>query len=112
MMSLIGPQPVMWVNVKTLLASGPWAEARMQLWNRALLRACPRYPNMRVYDWAAAARRSWFISDGIHYTAQGYAMRSRLIANALAQAFPAAPPIQLAPNLTGAPATRSSCLVQ
>ncbi len=112
MMSLIGPEPVMWVNVKTLLTSGPWAEARMQLWNRALLRACPRYPDMRVYDWAAAARRSWFISDGIHYTAQGYAMRSRLIADALAQAFPAALPVQLVPHLTGGPpATRSSCLV-
>jgi lysophospholipase L1-like esterase len=89
MMTLIGNEPVMWVNVVSLLSSGPYAESNMQAWNRALLQACPRYPTMRVYDWAAAARPSWFISDGIHYTPQGYAERARLIANALAQAFPA-----------------------
>jgi hypothetical protein len=112
MMSLIGPQPVMWVNVRTLLTSGPYSEARMRQWNRALLAACPLYPNMAVYDWASAARPSWYIPDGIHYTPQGYAMRSRLIANALAQAFPAAQPLRLFPHLTGAPAgTRPSCLV-
>jgi lysophospholipase L1-like esterase len=44
---------------------------------------------MRVYDWAAAAKDSWFISDGIHYTSAGYAARARLIAYALARAFPA-----------------------
>jgi peptidoglycan/LPS O-acetylase OafA/YrhL len=88
MMSLIGDQPVMWVNVKSLLASGPYSEANMLLWNRALIRACAGYPNMRVYDWAAAAKTSWFITDGIHYTSTGYAARAGLIARALAKAFP------------------------
>jgi hypothetical protein len=92
MMSLIGNHPVLWINVKSLLSSGPYSEARMQMWNHALLHACLRYPDMRVYDWAAAARASWFIPDGIHYTPQGYAERSRLIADALALAFPATPP--------------------
>ncbi len=89
MMAAAHGQPVMWVNVTTLLSSGPYAEANMQRWNNALLRACARYPNMRVYDWAAAAKKRWFISDGIHYTSPGYAARGRLIANALAAAFPA-----------------------
>jgi peptidoglycan/LPS O-acetylase OafA/YrhL/lysophospholipase L1-like esterase len=89
MMSVIGNQPVMWVNVISLLDSGPYSEADMQAWDQALLRACPRYPNMRVYDWAAVAKPRWFISDGIHYTSAGYAARSRLIARALAEAFPA-----------------------
>jgi peptidoglycan/LPS O-acetylase OafA/YrhL len=88
MMSLVGNQPVMWVNVKSLLASGPYSEADMLLWNRALIRACASYPNMRVYDWAAAARTSWFTTDGIHYTSTGYAARAYLIARALAKAFP------------------------
>ncbi len=92
MMSLIGDYPVLWINLKTLLSSGPYSEARMQMWNHALLHACLRYPEMRVYDWAAVARASWFIPDGIHYTPQGYAERSRLIADALALAFPATPP--------------------
>jgi len=33
-------------------------------------------------------RTRWFISDGIHYTSAGYAARSRMIARALAMAFP------------------------
>ena len=88
MMSLIGNQPVMWVNVTSLLASGPYSENNMLLWNRALIQACASYPNMRVYDWAAAAKDSWFISDGIHYTSAGYEARASLIASALAAGFP------------------------
>ena len=89
MMSVIGNQPVMWVNVKSLVANGPYAEANMRLWNRALEQACSKYPNMRIFDWAAVVRDDWFISDGIHFTSPGYAARTHLIANALAQAFPA-----------------------
>jgi len=88
MMSVIGSQPVMWVNVKSLVANGPYSEGNMLLWNEALLRACASYPNMRVYDWAAAVKDSWFISDGIHYNSAGYAARAYLIAHALAAAFP------------------------
>jgi hypothetical protein len=89
MMSAAHGQPVMWVNVKSLLSSGPYAEANMQRWNAALVAACAKYPNMRIYNWAAAVRSSWFISDGIHYTSAGYAARAELIADALARAFPA-----------------------
>ena len=113
MMSLIGNQTVMWVNVKSLLASGPYAESNMLLWNRALIRACASYPNMRVYDWAAAVKTSWFISDGIHYTSAGYAARAYLIAHALATAFP-----DRGPRARSGPAQRDgagqppSCLVR
>ncbi len=89
MMAAAHGEPVMWVNVISLLSSGPYAEANMQRWNATLLRACARYPNMRVFDWAALAKRQWFISDGIHYTSAGYAARARDIADALARAFPA-----------------------
>jgi lysophospholipase L1-like esterase len=44
---------------------------------------------MRLYDWPAVVRSSWFISDGIHYTSNGYAHRAKMIADALASAFPA-----------------------
>ena len=115
MMSLIGSQPVMWVNLRSLLASGPYSEANMQQWNRALLHACARYPSMRVYNWAAVAKRNWFIPDGIHYTPNGYAQRSRLIASALAKAFPAPPQAtqrELPPMVTGGLADASpGCLV-
>jgi len=89
MMSVIGNQPVMWVNVKTLVSSGPYAETNMEGWDNDLLRACARYPNMRVFDWASVVKDGWYIPDGIHFTSGGYAARARLIADALAKAFPA-----------------------
>jgi peptidoglycan/LPS O-acetylase OafA/YrhL/lysophospholipase L1-like esterase len=93
MMSIAGGEPVMWVNAVSLLASpDAYANDAMQRWNRALLQACGRYPNMRVFDWADRARESWFISDGIHYTTPGYRQRTHLIAQALAEAFPDAGP--------------------
>jgi peptidoglycan/LPS O-acetylase OafA/YrhL/lysophospholipase L1-like esterase len=89
MMRLAGSEPVMWVNVRTLLSSGPYAESNMSAWNAALIRACRRYPNLRVFDWASIVKPSWFIADGIHYGTPGYRWRARLIADALARAFPA-----------------------
>ena len=89
MMSVIGDQPVLWVNLKSLLASGPYSEANMKIWDRTLIQACARYPNMRLFDWASVVNDSWFISDGIHYTSAGYAQRARLIADSLVHAFPA-----------------------
>jgi peptidoglycan/LPS O-acetylase OafA/YrhL len=89
MMSTIGRQPVLWVDVKSLEESGPYAEHNMQLWDEALRESCGRYPNMRVFDWASAVKDEWFIDDGIHFTSPGYKARALLIARALARAFPA-----------------------
>jgi peptidoglycan/LPS O-acetylase OafA/YrhL len=89
MMALIGSQPVMWVEVKSILSSGPYAESNMELWDQALQQALPHYANMRLYNWPAVVQNSWFISDGIHYTSDGYAHRGKMIAEALAEAFPA-----------------------
>jgi peptidoglycan/LPS O-acetylase OafA/YrhL len=88
MMAVTRGEPVMWVNVISLLNSGPYSEANMQLWDKALMQACAKYPNMRVFDWAALAKRGWFISDGIHYTSAGYEQRALDIADGLARAFP------------------------
>ncbi len=100
MMSVIGNQPVMWVNVKSLRDSGPYSEDNMSAWNAALFRACQGHPNMRIFDWASAVHDDWYATDEIHYNPEGYRQRSRLIADALAKAFPAR---------GGAP--RSNCLV-
>ena len=89
MMSVIGDQPVLWVNLKSLVESEPYSEANMELWNRTLEEACARYPNMRVFDWASAANDGWFASDGTHFTPKGYAQRARLTADSLVRAFPA-----------------------
>jgi peptidoglycan/LPS O-acetylase OafA/YrhL/lysophospholipase L1-like esterase len=90
MMSVAHGEPVLWVNVISLVPGGPYAEANMQLWNAALLQACARYPNMRIFNWASQVEPRWFIDDGIHYTSAGYAARAHKIAVALARAFPAA----------------------
>jgi hypothetical protein len=92
MMSVIGSQPVLWVNSVSLLTSGDYSASNMQQRNAALVAACPAYPNLRVYDWASVAQPGWFISDGIHYSSAGSVQRSADFANALAAAFPATPP--------------------
>jgi peptidoglycan/LPS O-acetylase OafA/YrhL len=89
MMAILGEDPVLWVNVRSLVPPGdPYAKGGMVEWDDELLRACATYPNMRVYDWATDAKDDWFIEDGIHFTSPGYAARAQLIAQALAHAFP------------------------
>jgi hypothetical protein len=92
MMSIIGDQPVLWVDAVTLDQTGPYAEQGMQQWNEDLVAACNRHPNARVFDWAAYAKPQWFIPDGIHYYSPGYVARAHLISRGLAHAFPEAEP--------------------
>jgi peptidoglycan/LPS O-acetylase OafA/YrhL len=90
MMNIIGGEPTLWVNVRTLPdAAEHYEESGMKKWDEELETACLRYPNMRIYDWASDVKDAWFISDGIHFTSPGYAARADLIAHALAHAFPA-----------------------
>ncbi|MGI8577078.1 MAG: acyltransferase family protein [Nocardioidaceae bacterium] len=83
-------QPVMWMTTRTLLTDGDFRESVYPQWNDGLVKACPKYPNMRVYDWASAYQTPWFGPDGIHATTAGYRHKAHLIAHALASAFPAA----------------------
>ena len=89
MMSAIdetGATPVMWVDTFTTRTSGYWANANMRLWNDALSEATARWPNLRVFDWAAiAATGDAPFSDGIHHTSAGYDVRNAAIARALVE---------------------------
>jgi len=89
MMKLMGDQPVLWVTVRSLVTSGPYAEENMEQWNQTLEDNCDKYQNMRIFDWASLTKDDWFIEDGTHYTSEGYRHRARLTANGLAHAFPA-----------------------
>jgi hypothetical protein len=90
MMTIIGDEPVLWVNVRSLVEPGdPYSKENMEKWDDELIAACDSYPSMRVYDWASDVKDDWFIEDGIHFTSPGYAARAQLIAQALAHAFPA-----------------------
>jgi lysophospholipase L1-like esterase len=91
MTAIPADDPVLWVNVKTLLpesGGSPYNETSMQQWNADLNAACAAHPNMRIYDWASAVQEQWFIEDGIHFNTPGYAARARGIADGLAHAFP------------------------
>lgn len=88
MMSVVRGEPVMWVNTRTQLSGGPWAESQERRWDDALRGALARYPDMRIFNWAATAKPGWFLPDGIHYTSAGCALRARAIAQALTRAFP------------------------
>ena len=92
MMKIIGDQPVLWVDAVTLVDSGAYAESGMRRWNGDLVADCPRYPNMRVFDWAHDAKARWFIPDGIHYYSPGYVARAHDISRGLVNAFPAGEP--------------------
>jgi lysophospholipase L1-like esterase len=80
------PRLAAWLAAAWL--GGPYAEQNMRL-ERGAGPGKPALPDMRRYDWPAVVRYRWFIDDGIHYTSYGYAQRARLIADALAAAFPA-----------------------
>lgn len=96
MMDIAHGDPVLWINLKSLVPSGPTSNANMESWDRALLAACNRYPNMRVYDWAAQARDEWYAEDGVHFTAEGNAERAAGVAAALLAAFPSGSDVDLA----------------
>jgi peptidoglycan/LPS O-acetylase OafA/YrhL len=88
MMRLVHGEPVMWLTVKTIIATSPYADVQMQKWNAALVAACKRWPNMRIYDWRSEVQNGWYISDGIHFSSLGSQQRSKRIAAALTRAFP------------------------
>ncbi len=103
MMEVIGDDPVMWVDVKTLVGSGAWSNPEMAKWNATLVEAQAKYPNIKVYNWTQVVQDAWFSSDRIHYTGEGYAERARLIADALAATYPGLTRLRLdvAPLLGG-----------
>ncbi len=92
LMARIGQQPSLWTTTKTIDEAPKigkhYHNREMVSWNEALLRACRRYPTMRVYDWAAEAKPEWYTNDGIHFTSAGYRERALRLAGALATAFP------------------------
>jgi peptidoglycan/LPS O-acetylase OafA/YrhL len=88
MMQQVGSRPVLWTTTKTLRSGGPYRNAHMEAWNRVVVEACERYPNMRVYDYAGEVQDEWFSRDQVHPSSAGARERSLRIATALAHAFP------------------------
>ncbi|WP_291525297.1 SGNH/GDSL hydrolase family protein [Branchiibius sp. NY16-3462-2] len=90
MMQHAGSNPVMWLTSRTLKTSGPYTDANFPSLSNALIAACEKYPNLRVFDWRNEVQTAWYQpADKIHYTSHGYKERAERIARALANAFPA-----------------------
>ncbi len=88
-MELLGDAPVLWPTAATNLNSGPYDNANMAPFNKALLAARDRYPNLIVYDWASDVRPEWFLpGDDVHYQTEGNEKRAEYFAKALTLAFP------------------------
>ncbi len=89
MMRLVGEDPVLWVDTVTRLDRGYWSNEHMRAWNTELRRTLGRYSNAKIYRWSDDVELDWFVTDGIHYTTEGYTARASRVADALADAFPA-----------------------
>jgi len=95
LMKIADGDPVLWVNLRTTASTGDYRNENMRRWNKGLRELCGTYPNMRIYDWAADVRDEWFVSDLVHYTSEGWRVRAKNIADALAKAFPAGEPVDM-----------------
>ncbi len=97
MMATIGDEPVMWVNVKSLETSGPYAETNMEDWDKALrdgLRPLPVHARLRL----GLRRQGRLVHprrDPLHVAA-ATRNAARLIADALLEAFPNDEPLAMA----------------
>lgn len=75
--------PVLWVNVTFDTARHPDWKARANRFNRTLVSAASRWPNLTVANWSRGfvpAGRYRFISDGVHLTVSAYRQRAAWIA--------------------------------
>ncbi len=88
LMSVLGTDPVLWIDAATIADSGYWASPNMVGWNATLSATAARYPNLRIAPWSTFVGSQWFTSDGIHLNSAGAAARVQFVANALLANFP------------------------
>ena len=82
LLSLIGPRPVVWVNVyRTDLPIYP---KRSATFNEALLDATSEYPNLTILDWSTEliANPKWLAFDRLHLQPVGYRARANMYVQA------------------------------
>jgi hypothetical protein len=91
MMTIIGDDPVLWVDTITRRTDDEYRNASMLEWNQVLYSVVAEYPNARVFRWYDVVRPEWFRNDGIHYTVEGSARRAEFTAQALVEFFPELP---------------------
>lgn len=88
MMSVIGSEPVLWLDAATIAVDGFWAASNMQAWNDVLRAMAPNYRNLRIAPWSTFVGAKWYQPDGVHLTDAGSVARVEFVASALGAAFP------------------------
>ena len=89
MMTVLGDDPVLWLDAATITDSGFWATPNMEAWDAGLIAGAAAYRNVRVVPWSSFVRREWYQADGVHLTSAGAAARVQYVVYALAGSFPA-----------------------
>ena len=82
LLSLIGPRPVVWVNVYR--SDSPSYPKRSATFNEALLDATSEYPNLTILDWSTEliANPKWLAFDRLHLQPVGYRARANMYVQA------------------------------
>jgi lysophospholipase L1-like esterase len=82
LLKLIGPRPVVWVNVYR--SDSPSYPKRSATFNEALLDATSEYPNLTILDWSTEliANPKWLAFDRLHLQPVGYRARANMYVQA------------------------------
>jgi lysophospholipase L1-like esterase len=85
LLKLIGPRPVVWVNV--FRSDSPSYPKRSATFNEALLDATSEFPNLTILDWSTelTANPKWLSFDKLHLQPIGYRARATMYVQAASE---------------------------
>jgi lysophospholipase L1-like esterase len=85
LLTLIGPRPVVWVNVYR--TDSPSYPKRSATFNEALLDATSDFPNLTILDWSTEliANPRWLAFDKLHLQPIGYRARAAMYVQAASE---------------------------
>ena len=85
LLKLIGPRPVVWVNVYR--SDSPSYPKRSATFNEALLDATSEFPNLTILDWSTelTANPKWLAFDKLHLQPIGYRARATMYVQAASE---------------------------
>ena len=101
LLKLIGPRPVVWVNVYR--SDSPSYPKRSATFNEALLDATSEFPNLTILDWSTelTANPKWLAFDKLHLQPIGYRARATMYVQAASELWNIlVPPPTTAPETT------------
>jgi lysophospholipase L1-like esterase len=101
LLKLIGPRPVVWVNVYR--TDSPSYPKRSATFNGALLDATSEFPNLTILDWSTEliANPKWLAFDKLHLQPIGYRARATMYLEAATELWNIlVPPPTTAPETT------------